>query len=235
MKTLFDYKILFWGAKSKTLILLNMIKNNELFNHKKKIKNKKVCLLVDPYLNKPDFKTDIPFVFKKNDFKKNLNKINSFVVGIGGSHGKARYLISKELIKKKLKPLSLIHKTSFIDKTSVLGEGIQIMPNVVINCYSKIGDFCILNTSSTIDHECEIGNGVHIMGGASIAGRVKIGDYVTIGTNATILPDLEISEGAFIGAGAVVRKNIKKNEIVVGNPSKFLKKNKHFYDLSFFK
>ena len=47
--------------------------------------------------------------------------------------------------------------------------------------------------------------------------------------------DLEISEGAFIGAGAVVRKNVKKNEIVIGNPSKFLKKNKHFYDLSFFK
>ena len=73
------------------------------------------------------------------------------------------------------------------------------------------------------------------MGGVCIAGNVKIGDYVTIGTNATIFPDLEISEGAFIGAGAVVRKNVKKNEIVVGNPSKFLKRNSHFYDLSFFK
>ena len=232
---MFNYKILVWGAKSKTLILLNMIKNNELFYENKKIKNKKICLLVDPFLKKPDFETNIPFSFQKNDFKKNLNKTNSFIVGIGGSHGKARYLISNELIKIKLKPLSLIHKTSFIDKTSVLGTGIQIMPNVVIHCYSKIGDFCVLNTSSTIDHECEIGNGVHIMGGVTIAGRVKIGDYVTIGTNATILPDLEISEGAYIGAGAVVRKNVKKNEIVVGNPSKFLKRNKHFYDLSFFK
>ena len=27
----------------------------------------------------------------------------------------------------------------------------------------------------------------------------------------------------------------KKNEIVFDNPSNFLKKNKHFYDLSFFK
>ena len=76
---------------------------------------------------------------------------------------------------------------------------------------------------------------MHIMSGACIAGRVKIGDYVTIGTNATIFPDLEISEGAFIGAGSVVRKNVKKNQMVVGNPAKFLKKNKHSYDLSFFK
>ena len=232
---MFNYKILIWGAKSKTLVLLNMIKNNELFYKNKKIKNKKICLLVDPFLKKPNFETNVPFLFKKNDFKKNLDKTNSFIVGIGGSQGKARYLISSELIKKNLKPLSLIHKTSIIDKTSVLGVGIQIMPNVVIHCYSKIGDFCLLNTSSTVDHECEIGNGVHIMGGASIAGRVKIGDYVTIGSNATIFPDLEISEGAFIGAGAVVRKNVKKNEIVVGNPCKFLKINKHTFDLSFFK
>ena len=229
------YKILIWGAKSSTLILLNMIKNREIFYKKKKIVKKKICLLIDPFLKKPDFETKIPFFSSKIDFKKNIKKANSFIVGIGGKNGKARFLISKKLINKKLKPLSLIHQTSFIDKTSILGSGIQIMPNVVIHCYSKIGDFCILNTSSTIEHECEIGNGVHIMGGASIAGRVKIGDYVTIGSNATIFPDLKISEGAFIGAGAVVRKNVKRNEIVVGNPSKFLKKNKHFYDLDFFK
>ena len=102
-----------------------MVKNNEVFYENKKIRNKKIYLLVDPFLKKPDFETNIPFVFKKNDFKKNLNKANSFIVGIGGSYGKARYLISNELIKKKLKPLSLIHKTTFIDDTSVLGIGNQ--------------------------------------------------------------------------------------------------------------
>ena len=38
---MFNYKILVYGAKSKTLILLNMIKNNEHFYEKKKIKKKK--------------------------------------------------------------------------------------------------------------------------------------------------------------------------------------------------
>lgn len=229
------YNILIWGASSKTLIILNMIKDNQLFYQNKRIKIKKVNLLVDPFLKKPSFKCKIPFISKKIEFIKNIKKTNSFIAGIGGSHGKARYLLSKELIKKKLKPLSIIHKTSYIDKTSSVGSGIQVMPNAVVHCNSKIGDFTVLNTSSTIDHECVIGNGVHVMGGASIAGRVKIGDYVTIGTNATILPDLEISEGAVIGAGAVVRKNVKKNEILVGNPARYLKKNKHIVNLNFFK
>ena len=59
--------------------------------------------------------------------------------------------------------------------------------------------------------------------GASIAGRVQVGNFVTIGTNSTILPDIRIEEGAYIGAGSVVNRDIKKNEVVVGNPAKFLK------------
>ena len=229
------YKILIWGASSKTSIVLNMIQNGQIFDQKKQIRKGKAVIIVDPVLKKPNFDTKIFFLNKKEDFIKNINKSNSFIAGIGGAHGKARYLISKELIKKKLKALSLIHSTSYIDKTSVIGIGTQIMPNVVVHCNSKVGDFTVLNTSSTIDHECIIGHGVHIMGGASIAGRVKIGNYVTIGTNATILPDIKIEDGAFVGAGAVVTKNVKKNEIVVGNPAKFLKQNKHKVNLSYFK
>ena len=72
------------------------------------------------------------------------------------------------------------------------------------------------------------------MGGTYVGGRVKIEDYVTFGSNATIFPDVEIKKGAFIGAGAIVRKNVSENQIVVGNPAKFIKKNKHYFDLRFF-
>ena len=50
-----------------------------------------------------------------------------------------------------------------------------------------------------------------------------------------ILPEIKISDGAFIGAGAVVTKNVKKNEIVAGNPAKYLKQNKHIVNLSYFR
>ena len=73
------------------------------------------------------------------------------------------------------------------------------------------------------------------MGGASLAGRIKVNNYATVGTNATLIPDIEIKEGSYVGAGSVVLKNTNKDEIVVGNPSRYLKKNIHFYDLDFFK
>ena len=60
-----NYKILIYGAKSQTRIILNMIKYNEIFYENKKIKNKKVCLLIDPHIKKPEFKVGIPFLSKK--------------------------------------------------------------------------------------------------------------------------------------------------------------------------
>jgi acetyltransferase-like isoleucine patch superfamily enzyme len=221
------FKTLIWGASSKSLIALNMIKDGSAYFGKKKIKDIKLICLVDPSLKKINLDSNAIFINNKKQFYKILKKTNSFIVCIGGSHGKARTLISEELIKRKLNPISLISPYSYIDKTSLLGKGVQIMPNAVVHCYSDIGDYTIINTSSTIDHECKIGRGVHIMGGASIAGRVTIQNYATIGTNATILPNLKISEGAYVGAGAVVTKNVKKNEIVLGNPAKFIKKNIH--------
>jgi acetyltransferase-like isoleucine patch superfamily enzyme len=99
----------------------------------------------------------------------------------------------------------------------------------------KIGKYCILNSNSCVDHESNIGEGVHIMGSAYVAGRVIVGDYATIGANATILPDIKIGKSAIIGAGAVVTKNVKQNEVVVGNPARFLKKNSPSYSIEIFK
>ena len=49
------------------------------------------------------------------------------------------------------------------------------------------------------------------------------------------MESVTIEEGAYIGAGAVVTKDVKKNEVVIGNPAKFLKKIEHKFDLEFFK
>ncbi len=226
--------ILVWGAKSQCLIVKNMVEEGLVFLNNEKQKHNKISFIVDPFLEEPTFKTDIPFLNEKSSFKNILDEVNSFIVAIAGNLGMARTLISEELLKCKLKPLSLISSHAYINKNVILGQGVQIMHNSAINGYSTVGNFSIINTSATIDHECSLGKGVHIMGGASLAGRIKINDYATVGTNATIIPDIEINEGSYVGAGSVVIKNTNKDEIVVGNPSKFLKKNSHFYDLSFF-
>ena len=225
-------KILFWGGKYKAHFINDLILKNKAADD---LSNFSVDYIFDPNLSELKFKTNATFSNSKKDLSSFLQKSEFFVVCIGNELGMARHLISLELEKKKLKPLSIISKTSSLEGNNYIGKGVQIFPKALVQLNSKIGNQSILNTRSVLEHDCIVGNGVHIMPGAIIGGNVKIENYVTVGLNATVLPHLNISEGAFIGAGAVVTKNVGKNEVVAGNPAKFIRHIEHKIDLEIFK
>ena len=230
--------ILVWGGSSRAHKLLTMMKNINVLDKKYlncKSINLKKFFVFDTYVKKLNFEFDGNFTNEKRKLKNFIKESKYFIVAIGASHGKARYLIPKNLENSGLMPISLVSKMSIIDETAKIGKGSQIEPGAIIQCHSQIGDYCIINTNSTIEHSSKVGNGSHIMGGASIAGRVHIGNYVSIGTNSTILPDIKVGSGAYIGAGSVVTKNVKENEIVIGIPAKRFGKNTHKVDLTPFK
>ena len=224
--------IFFWGGKFKAGIIDNLIKDNKILTN---TSSYRVKYVFDPNLSEAQFKSKAQFSNQKSDLKKFLKDSNYFVVCIGNELGMARYYISKELEKKKITPLEIISKKAYFDDKKSLGKGIQLFPNSVVQTSSKVGDYSILNTGSILEHHCEVGAGVHIMPGAVIGGNSIISNFVTIGMNATVMPKINIAEGAYIGAGAVVTKDVKKNEVVAGNPAKFLKKINHKFDLDFFK
>jgi sugar O-acyltransferase (sialic acid O-acetyltransferase NeuD family) len=224
--------VFFWGAKYKAGIIYDLITNGKITAN---TKNLYIKYLFDPNLKKAMFSSEAMFSNDEKNLNKFLDDSDYFVTCIGSEFGKARYLISKELEKKNLKPLDVISKHAYFDKKDLLGKGVQLFPGSVVHYRAKVGDYSILNTGSILEHDCTVGNGVHMMPGSVVGGNTRIGDFVTIGLNATVMPQIEIEEGAFIGAGAVVTKNVKKNEVVAGNPAKFLKNIEHKLDLKIFK
>tara|TARA_Y100001970_G_C13977318_1_gene721296 strand:- start:174 stop:872 length:699 start_codon:yes stop_codon:yes gene_type:complete len=229
-------KILIWGGQSYSRLIIDILENRKFYKKNSNLSNKyKIKGIVDLKLKKLNYICDYFLINNIVSAKKIIKESNRFITCIGSNHGKARYLISNELEKLNLTPIKILDKKSSVDDNVNIGKGSHVMRGALVNSFSKVGNYTILNTSSNIEHECIIGNGVHIMSNATLGGRVIVEDYVTIGMNATIFPDVKIGEGAFVGAGSVVRKNVKKNEVVIGNPSKYLKKNRHFFDLSFFK
>lgn len=53
---------------------------------------------------------------------------------------------------------------------------------------------------------------------------IIIGKNVWIGAGAIILPGVHIGDGAVVGAGSAVTKDVPANTVVVGNPTKPIKK-----------
>ena len=57
-----------------------------------------------------------------------------------------------------------------------------------------------------------------------LKGDTVIGNDVWIGQNAVILPGVNVGDGAIIGANSVVGSDVAPYTIVIGNPSKVLRK-----------
>ena len=55
-------------------------------------------------------------------------------------------------------------------------------------------------------------------------GDIVVGNDVWIGQNATVLPGVKIGDGAIIGANSVVGSDVEPYTVVVGNPSRMIRK-----------
>ena len=115
-----------------------------------------------------------------------------------------------------------IHPSAQIDRLVQLGQGVQVMPSVVINRATAIGHHCIVNSNATVEHDCTIADFVHIAPGATICGGVNVGEQSLVGANATILPNCVIGKNVIIGAGTLVTKDIPDNVTVIGIPGKII-------------
>jgi acetyltransferase EpsM len=120
---------------------------------------------------------------------------------------------------------TLIHPTSRISRTTILGGGTIISPGVIIASHTRLGSHVFVNRGVLIGHHTEIGDHVSIQPGANVAGKCRIGPSTYIGMGALVLDNMKIGSQAVIGAGAVVTKDVPDRVQVVGVPAKIVKEN----------
>ena len=104
---------------------------------------------------------------------------------------------------------------SDIQGYSTFGNNCWLHSNVHIGQKSKIGDFVfiypyvVLTNDPTPPSDTCIGP--------------TIGDYSQIAVFSVLLPGVKIGKHALVGAGSVVSKDVEDYQLVLGNPSKFIK------------
>jgi UDP-perosamine 4-acetyltransferase len=174
----------------------------------------------DPLLKKT---IDIPVIGNDSDLgKMHRNGIDNIFIAIGDNKKRSELTSKAQNIGYNL--VNAISRHTYISQTVELGKGIAIMPGVVINPDSCIGDNAIINTGSTIDHDCLISKDVHIAPGCNLAGNVKIGQGVFLGIGSKVIPEISIGSWSRIGAGSVIISNIPDYCVAYGVPATIRKK-----------
>lgn len=150
----------------------------------------------------------------------------------------------------KIHPLSDVQTDKIGENTSVwqfcvILKNAQIGNNCNINCNVFIENVVLIGNNVTIKPGVQIWDGITLEDDVFIGPNVtftndhfpksKNNDFkllptlikksASIGANATILGGITIGENSLVGAGSVVTKDIPANEIWIGNPAKFLRKN----------
>jgi acetyltransferase-like isoleucine patch superfamily enzyme len=87
---------------------------------------------------------------------------------------------------------------------------IDAKEGIILEDYVQIGSHTSIYSSTTIDNK---------------KGKVHLKRNARVGSHCVIMPNVTIGENSILGALSFANKDIPDNEVWVGSPAKFLRKN----------
>lgn len=113
-----------------------------------------------------------------------------------------------------------IGDNSYIESGAVIGDGVTIKNNSLIWHGVHIGDDVFVGPNVVFTND--MNPRAHMPSGPEDWLDTEVERGVSIGANSTIVCGTTLRANAMIGAGSVVTKDVKRHELVAGNPARAL-------------
>ena len=119
-------------------------------------------------------------------------------------------------------------------KNTKIGKNCYIDSRVSTSGNCEVGDNVTLRYDSILARGCKVGDNTYICPrvmtnnlntGKTQIGGAHIGSNCFIGTNTVFQHGVKVGDNVVTGAMSFINKDIPNNEIWIGSPAKFLKKN----------
>ena len=138
--------VVIFGSSGHGSVVLDCLEREKKYN---------VVGFIDDFKKKGSKKNGYEILGNIFDLPEVIEKFNLIggIVAIGDNW--ARNLVLEKVVKiaPDFNFISAIHPNATIGKDVVIGIGTSIMPGVIINANSVVGDFCMLNTNSSLGHD----------------------------------------------------------------------------------
>jgi acetyltransferase EpsM len=144
--------------------------------------------------------------------KRSLHLAANAIGGIGNIT--SRISVFERLARAGFTCPPLVHPAAFVEASSTLAEGVQVMPHAYLGSEAHVGFGVIVNTGAIVSHDCTLGEYTNLSPGAILAGEVSIGSATLIGMGATVNLRVKVGSRARIGNGATVKQDVPEGAIV---------------------
>ncbi len=108
-----------------------------------------------------------------------------------------------------IKVINVIHPTSYLASSAVLGSNIFVGPNCHIGSKTNIKSGTFMSSFSNIEHHCFLGENVLLGPGVMLSGSVKIGDRTVLGAGVAVESNLVIGNDVYVRSGKGVTMHVK--------------------------
>lgn len=125
-----------------------------------------------------------------------------------------RIKVTQTLEQNGARFYSYVHSSCYVAKSAVLGQGVIVAPNSVVNAEAEVGDFCAINVFSSIGHNSLVGAYSVLSPYSALNGHAKIGERCFLGTRATVFPGVEIGDNCTVDSHSYVKKNAPAAHII---------------------
>lgn len=202
------------GKSDSTLpMIMDILESNNQFPNLNVINN--LCLPIEHEVHNPKFN----YLFSSGLTEKD----KQFVLGVTQAKNKKTVF---DFFKRGVEGfVTLIHTSSYITGTAVIGKGCIINANACVSNQAVLGDFVTLNLGCVVSHHVKLGDFVTLNPSVSIAGHSVVGNGTTIGIGASVIDSVKIGKNCIIGAGSLVNKDIPDNVVAYGTPCKIIRTN----------
>ena len=119
--------------------------------------------------------------------------------------------------------VSAVHPSASIGKDVQIGQGSVIMPGVIVNANSRVGQHCILNTLSSLGHDGLMDDFSSLAPRVGTGGNFKLGYCSAVSLGANVVENIQVAEHAVIGAGSLVMNDIPSNAVAFGSPARVVR------------
>ena len=159
------------------------------------------------------------------DLPELIDRFNVFggIIAIGDNWGRQKMAGRIGRIAPKFQFVSVVHPTACVGKEVSLGKGVALMPGVIVNANSWIGNHCFLNTRASLGHDGIMEPFASLAPGVSIGGNVCIGSGAAISIGSSVIEHVRIGADSVIGAGSLVLEDVPARVMVFGSPARVVR------------